>query len=167
MTFFKSKSDSDDTGFINNQPVILQHHMYTHPVNKIFYHCYAILCKINFWMKLYSVQLAWFILNAYKELTHVVRIELNFSLVTSLCYGRFCWSQENQTSKLMTLLQKQIQCTIIVGSVQPYCVTLVCLWSCDCLLWWSGLSSRARGWGFPLDTMSVVPGYFYWKMEEK
>ena len=111
--FFKSKSDSDDTGFINNQPVILQHHMYTHPINKIFDHCYAILRKINFWMKLYSVQLAWFILNAYKELTHVVRIELNFSLVTSLCYGRFCWSQENQTSKLMTLLQKQIQCTIM------------------------------------------------------
>jgi len=52
---FKSKSDSDDTGFINNQSVILQHHMYTHPINKIFDHCYAILRKINFWMKLYSV----------------------------------------------------------------------------------------------------------------
>ena len=53
--FFKSKSDSDETGFINNQSVILQHHMYTHPINKIFDHCYAILCEINFWMKLYSV----------------------------------------------------------------------------------------------------------------
>lgn len=104
VMFFKSKSDSDETGFINNQSVILQHHMYTHPINKILDHCYAILCEINFWMKLYPVQLAWFILNAYKELTHVVCIELNFSLVTSLCYGQFCWSQENQTSKLTTPL---------------------------------------------------------------
>ena len=24
-----------------------------------------------------------------------------------------------------------------------------------------------KGWGFPQATMSVVPGYFYWKIEEK
>ena len=31
----------------------------------------------------------------------------------------------------------------------------------------SGLSLRAGGRGFPQATMSVVPGYFYWKIEEK
>ena len=30
-----------------------------------------------------------------------------------------------------------------------------------------GLSLRAGGRGFPPATMSVVPGYFYWKIEEK
>ena len=31
----------------------------------------------------------------------------------------------------------------------------------------AGLSLRAGGRGFPPATMSVVPGYFYWKIEEK
>ena len=31
----------------------------------------------------------------------------------------------------------------------------------------TGLSLRAGGRGFPPATMSVVPGYFYWKIEEK
>ena len=30
----------------------------------------------------------------------------------------------------------------------------------------SGLSLRAGGRGFPPATMSVAPGYFYWKIEE-
>ena len=30
----------------------------------------------------------------------------------------------------------------------------------------TGLSLRAGGWGFPPATMSVAPGYFYWKIEE-
>ena len=30
----------------------------------------------------------------------------------------------------------------------------------------TGLSLRAGGWGLPPATMSVAPGYFYWKMEE-
>ena len=31
----------------------------------------------------------------------------------------------------------------------------------------AGLSLRAGGWGFPPDTMNVVPCYFHWKLEEK
>ena len=31
----------------------------------------------------------------------------------------------------------------------------------------TGLSIRFKGQGFPLAAMSVVPGYFYWKIEEK
>ena len=31
----------------------------------------------------------------------------------------------------------------------------------------TGLSLRARGQGFPPPTMSVVPGYFHWKIEQK
>ena len=30
----------------------------------------------------------------------------------------------------------------------------------------AGLSLRAGGRGLPLATMSVAPGYFYWKIEE-
>ena len=31
----------------------------------------------------------------------------------------------------------------------------------------TGLSLRAEGRGFSLATMSVAPGYFYWKTEQK
>ena len=31
----------------------------------------------------------------------------------------------------------------------------------------TGLSLRARGWGFPPATMTVVLGCYYWKIEEK
>ena len=31
----------------------------------------------------------------------------------------------------------------------------------------SGLSLRARGWGFSPATKRVAPGYFYWKIEQK
>ena len=30
-----------------------------------------------------------------------------------------------------------------------------------------GLSFIGKGWGFPLATMNVAPGYFYRKIEEK
>ena len=46
--------------------------------------------------------------------------------------------------------------------------------SFSCLCEWNfmqsftiGLSLRGRGWGFPLATMNVVPGYFHRKIEEK
>ena len=40
-------------------------------------------------------------------------------------------------------------------------------WIVLIMVWFAGLSLRAGGRGFPPATMSVVPGYFYWKIEEK
>ena len=44
--------------------------------------------------------------------------------------------------------------------LEPFCLKLAIKTD-------TGLTLRAGGWGFPLATMNVAPGYFHRKIEEK